>query len=314
MAVSFAPLVPMSASAGELEQADGEIEELLAQGDYAEGEAIVIIDQSVSSPSSLLRLFSIDLLSSAETLMEVPTQTYAETTGEEIANTDAASDDANVLRSQSASSSDVSIVLVRSDTMSTAELLYALRDDPRLLSVEPNRIYSVSDPTETEEDQSIAVLTETLGEETTFGRVDQEATEENSAFELATEIEDLSLYQWSCDNTAETLQTGSAVAGFDINPPLWNEENETNAVGTVAVIDTGIDYNHPDLSDVMYDASSFAARTGVGGKYGFNAVDETKQDDPMDSAGHGTHCAGITLLRGTDPVRAVLLRVPGYWR
>ncbi|MEF8873200.1 MAG: S8 family serine peptidase [Candidatus Thermoplasmatota archaeon] len=47
----------------------------------------------------------------------------------------------------------------------------------------------------------------------------------------------------------------------------------------VAVLDTGIDYTHPDLEDKMWD--------GVG----YDFVDNN--EDPMDEHGHGTHVAGI---------------------
>ncbi len=45
----------------------------------------------------------------------------------------------------------------------------------------------------------------------------------------------------------------------------------------IAIVDTGIDYDHPDLAANCIDGASF--------------VDYT--DDPMDDNGHGTHCAGI---------------------
>lgn len=46
----------------------------------------------------------------------------------------------------------------------------------------------------------------------------------------------------------------------------------------VAIVDTGIDYNHPDL------AANYVA-------LGYDWVND--DPDPMDDNGHGTHCAGI---------------------
>jgi hypothetical protein len=45
----------------------------------------------------------------------------------------------------------------------------------------------------------------------------------------------------------------------------------------VAILDTGIDYTHPDLVDSYKGGYDFA----------------NDDNDPMDDAGHGTHCAGI---------------------
>ncbi|KYK25135.1 hypothetical protein AYK24_05375 [Thermoplasmatales archaeon SG8-52-4] len=50
----------------------------------------------------------------------------------------------------------------------------------------------------------------------------------------------------------------------------------------IAIIDTGVNYNHPDLKDNY-----------VGG---FDFVNN--DNDPMDDHGHGTHCAGIALGNG----------------
>ena len=52
----------------------------------------------------------------------------------------------------------------------------------------------------------------------------------------------------------------------------------------VAIIDTGIDYNHPDLDD------------NYKGGIDFVNVD----DDPMDDEGHGTHCAGIVAAEDNE--------------
>lgn len=68
-----------------------------------------------------------------------------------------------------------------------------------------------------------------------------------------------------------------------INAPVaWTAGVSSSVI--VAVIDTGIDYNHPDLERNVW--------TGPNGAHGFNAIPGNDPDDPMDDNGHGTHCAG----------------------
>jgi len=50
----------------------------------------------------------------------------------------------------------------------------------------------------------------------------------------------------------------------------------------VAVIDSGVDYNHPDLVDNMWQDAE--------GHYGYDFANG--DDNPIDDHGHGTHCAG----------------------
>jgi len=81
-------------------------------------------------------------------------------------------------------------------------------------------------------------------------------------------------------------------AEFIPNDPYWNQQWGPTKIGAdrawdrqlgnssviVAVIDTGIDWNHPDL------AANYVA-------FGYDWVNN--DTDPMDDHGHGTHCAGI---------------------
>ena len=63
----------------------------------------------------------------------------------------------------------------------------------------------------------------------------------------------------------------------------WDIDNNFGKDVLVAVIDTGIDYNHPDIINSMWRDSL--------GNCGQDVADG--DNDPMDSHGHGSHVAGI---------------------
>ncbi len=83
---------------------------------------------------------------------------------------------------------------------------------------------------------------------------------------------------------------------------LWgmNKINATNGwdngIGSPAVvigtIDTGVDYNHPDLAANIW--------TGTDGSHGYNAITHTY--NPLDDAGHGTHVAGTIGAAGNNGI------------
>lgn len=74
----------------------------------------------------------------------------------------------------------------------------------------------------------------------------------------------------------------------------------------VAVLDSGVDYNHIDLQHNIwvraenvkqYEDTELGSIEDV---HGYNAVDNT--GDPMDENGHGTHCAGIVGAEGGNEI------------
>ncbi len=103
---------------------------------------------------------------------------------------------------------------------------------------------------------------------------------------------DISGYQWGNDGGNAKVLAGPKVSGGGAKVPGWNAD-EQNSAGVVCVVDTGIDYNHPDLEDNMVDLSAYVDTLG-GGKYGINCDDSADDPaSPMDEDGHGTHVAGI---------------------
>ncbi len=79
--------------------------------------------------------------------------------------------------------------------------------------------------------------------------------------------------------------TGTDTIGADY---AW-DSGYTGAGIKVAVIDTGINYSHPDLG------GGFGAGKKVAGGYDFVNNDA----DPMDDQGHGTHVAGTVAANGS---------------
>lgn len=192
----------------------------------------------------------------------------------------------------------VTLSLVRSDEYTTGELLDMYKDIPGVLDVMPNYISHVDDEwtdgifDEVAEDPKDDSLDEYAEDELTEEKQPVTGSDAYEEDRLGTdENTDLTSYQY---------YTGSVTGGMDV--PDWNNPSNVNAEGTVvAVIDSGVDYEHPDFKDVMWDrGEEYPTLVEMGGgKYGYCGVenlqpsDKYDSRDPMDDNGHGTHCAGV---------------------
>jgi len=96
--------------------------------------------------------------------------------------------------------------------------------------------------------------------------------------------------QWAIHNIGQTISTGTSTTQGSADADLrleaaWNIQSDCSSI-TVAVVDTGINYNASDLAANMWKGGATAPL------HGWNFVG-AGSNDPMDYNGHGTHVAGI---------------------
>lgn len=174
------------------------------------------------------------------------------------------------------------LFVVKTANKSLESVIEQLEADPNIAFAEPNFIYSLVKPVE----------------EVTLDEFLRPLKEAQHPYSTPSDPRFGQL--WGLQNTGdnEPNSTTPGVVGADIDAlKAWDLTKGSKDV-TIAVIDTGIDYNHPDLKENMWINPNEIPGNGIdddGNGYvddvhGYNfAVDS---GDPFDGNDHGTHCAG----------------------
>ncbi|CAD5979954.1 Thermitase [Planktothrix rubescens NIVA-CYA 18] len=163
------------------------------------------------------------------------------------------------------------------------QTISAYKDDPRFEYIEPDYIITLDDvqkPSSTQESS---------------GKITPQATTPN----------DPSYSQlWGLNNTGQDGGTPDA----DIDAPeAWDiQKGDPNLV--IGVIDTGVDYDHPDLSANIWTNPGEIAGDGIDNDSN-GYIDDVRgwdfasnDNNPMDVHGHGTHVAGTIAGKGNNGV------------
>jgi len=109
--------------------------------------------------------------------------------------------------------------------------------------------------------------------------------------------------QWAPFNRGQLVNGTSGTAGADEKlVPAWNVTKGSTGV-VVAVVDTGVEYSHPDLALNIWSNPGGIGGCGAG-THGYNVLNQSC--DPMDDdnsyGGHGTHVAGIIGAVGDNGI------------
>ena len=112
---------------------------------------------------------------------------------------------------------------------------------------------------------------------------------------------------WGLQNTGQSIGGVAGKPGADIGAVSAWDVSTGSRTTVVAVVDTGIDYSHPELASNVWSApTGFTVTVGSravtcpAGSHGFNAI--TYSCDPMDDENHGTHVSGTIGAAGNNSV------------
>ncbi len=172
------------------------------------------------------------------------------------------------------------LYIVKFDNQKSASVKMMLEQDSNVEYAEPNFIYEIVKPII---ESPINNLLAQMNDEAVYNYTPIDAKFDSL---------------WGLKNTGSN-PGAPGVAGADIDAmKAWEITTGDRAI-KIAVIDTGIDYTHPDLKDQMWtNEAELNGEAGIdddGNGYidDIHGYDFANGDgDPKDGHSHGTHCAG----------------------
>lgn len=167
---------------------------------------------------------------------------------------------------------ELTVALVKSDTLSDKELISELSDNKKIEAVEENKELELEDY----EDFSDYALND---EYSGYLYHSNAPAAHNTAGD--------SVDARGAADPTKSISTNVATAWKDVNP----DADET----VIALIDTGINDTHEDLKNRLW---TNPGNIGLKGEHGYNFADDN--ENITDYVGHGSHCAGIIAAQANN--------------